>query len=615
MNDGIGVTRNENYQKNANAGTTNSGFALKEVANLKGANLNSGATAQSSFSERGQAKVAYAYWFTSYALNYNNNANAGATSQAGYKLVIGQGATATGFGNRFNQFAWQAPDDLIKGDAGGGGGGNKFGGTTNYGSLQWPTEKWSYMNTYSGSGNAYGQNGVSNNSFSDSNSESGTALAQGYYSGPPLYTTTIERWGYSIIDSKLSYTSARLPEVMIAPPIHACKTKPENFVWLAGGLHGAEPIAYGVAEVLIREMFAVTGWRYRAGFGNIGKDSWETIDNQSIISSSYGQSIVPLKSSRVVSGNVTNNVTPKITKTQTYFSAINTKIDKTIVGLQYSGNGEDDDGEDEAYPVVTTKRTQIDSAKWNTASGNTYTAQDAGVPWVAQSTNKYSDLFITVGSHYPFGELYLGGTTSFSSSRIVGSEETHRAGARTQNSVDYKQGAWTVSQPVGWLAREYQTDRVGYYYTDPDERYFNAKGVHTDLEADIYQCYNATCIDIKRFANAEALQTAKTVSNSRVDATRKSPRNARTSLTTRNYLSSQNNFEQTRTDKLGINPLTGLNTNSVSPYGERATYYSAGISQRMSVARRERKKICTQGVPPIDHEWLGVVNQLGNQAL
>jgi len=604
-------TQNEhgggNANLNAGYGATANADNVQDVANLKGINLVSSGKTTSSIAGQMQARYVYSYWWTTNTMNYKGRTQGNGNSNRGCKTVIGQGITDTYDGMRGEGANNESPNDAIKGQGGGQTVKYKGGRTVVYKSYVWPEEGYSSTFYISESGIATGSQGgcqgpclpqtwgpsqgQSTNSYTDGFSESARRIiAQGYYSGPPFYSTTTSQWGYVVVNKKLSSSTSRLNTVIIAPAISACKTQPENFVWLAGGLHGFEPIAYGVAEVLMREEFyAVQGGR--VNFGEIGKSSWETIDNLSIISSSYKISDIATKQRLVKTVNggvsITNVETPTVQATGYYMEYKTNQKNTTQISQNY-----DDDDDENPFPNITTVTTTFEQGSW--AWTRPYTdgvAQDISVSGMGiTTTSKYTDYFSTTAKLYPFGPDYFGGTTNGS---VINSNRfgTTRRNYGTTRSYNKRQGVWTASKAVGYLSREYETSKIGYFYTNPDDRYFNAEGINTDFAHDTYRCYDAKCIDFLRFADAYVFQTATTMGNNQVSVNRKSPRDGRRWTKSINRLSEQDNFKQTHTEQAGINPHTGHAINTVSPYGNTATYSSQGVSDAKGIAQYSRVKV------------------------
>jgi len=597
-----------NANLNAGYGATANADNVQDVANLKGINLTSNAKTTSSIAGQMHAHYHYEYWFTTYDLNYNGQTQGNGNTNRVGKTVIGQGITDTydavsGYGANN-----QSPNDALKG--GGYGVTIKYGGgsTVVYKKYAWPEEGYSStffisqsVSQTTSQGGCQGaclphtwgpSHGQATNSHTDGGSGSARGIiAQGYYSGPPFYSTTTSQWGYVVVNKKLSSSTSRMNTVIIAPAISACKTQPENFVWVAGGLHGFEPIAYGVAEVFMREEF-YAGQVGRVNFGEIGKSSWETIDNLSIISSSYGVSNIPTKQRLVKTVNgiesITNVETPTVQATG-YYMEYKTVPKNT---KQISYNQRYDDEDKNPFPNITTVQTTVEQGSYLwTGKYTDGTAQDISVSGTGLTTTKdYTNYFYTTAKLYPFGPDYFGGTTN---GRAINSNKygTTNRNYGTTRSYIKKQGVWTASKAVGYLSREYETNKTGYFYTNPDDRYFNAKGVNTDFDRNTYRCYDAMCIDFLRFANAQVFQTATTMGNNKVSVNRKSPRDGRRWTKSINQLSEQDNFKLTDTEQIGINPHTGYPINTVSPYGNTATYYSQGVSDAKGIAKHSRIKV------------------------
>lgn len=624
-------TQGEYGNGNANIrsgyGATWNADNVQDVAKLEGVNLKSDARATSSKAGQYKAKYRYEYWFTTFELNYAGQTYGNGNSNSVGKTIIGKGIT-----NSYTMIGGhgennQSPDDAFKGAGFGQSMTMNVGTTVVYTKYNWPEEGYSgrlygttnvrITNSDGGCqgcffGDSPPSHGQTTTSYLISATESARGIiAQGYYSGPPLYSTTTKASGYIVANKKLSSTTSQIDTVIIAPPINACKTKPENFVWVAGGLHGFEPIAYGVAEVLMREEF-YKGQGLRINFGEIGKSSWETIDNLSVISSSYSVSDIPTKQKLVktVSGNasITNVEAPTVQVTSYFMQGTSAQKNTT----QISYNQRDEDEDENPFPVITTVQTTVGQGSYVFNEYTAGTAQDISVSGMGlTTTNDYTNYFQTTTKIYPFGPDYYGGTTNIRFQN-ENKSTTIKGNSGTTRSCNKKQAIWTASDALGYLYREYETNKTGYFYTDPDNRYFNATGINTELEYITYKCYDAKCIDFLRYANARVFQTATTINNSRVSVNRKSPRDGLRWTKTINELSEQDDFKQTHTEQIMISPITGYPINTVSPYGDTATYSSQGVSVVEGKAKHSRIKV---GKYPIfeGHGLYGGYQSKGNK--
>jgi hypothetical protein len=595
--EGMNKLRAENFAYNVGYGAEGDANWVTDVANIKGASITSKNSATSSEGGNFRSQYIAEYWFVTDKRNYAGTTMGQGNTDGGATVEVGRGATRILNQNRGVGRGNSSPQEYWKAD--GQGESFNYNGTfeTEYKSFEWPKEgyKTSYKFTQRqrftrfltpSDGTDFNYNIVV--TYSQSESGSGTNLAQGHYSGPPFYSTTTLTDGYTIVGSKLSFSTTTMDTVILAPPISACKTKPENFVWIAGGFHEFQPIAYGVAEVLMREQFLELGIRERVNFAEIGQETRETIDNLSVISSSYQVSNVPLVYSqeKVVNGNasVTNLTTPTIMVTGAWIRPISTARNTKNISYNW------DEEEDEQYPIISTTETTVYSVKYVTESQMLGLAQNNPVVGTGVSTNAYGNYINSTAQFYPFGPDYYGGTSKVRINTTLGDERRSQSSGTTK-IVSVKQGVWTASRAVGFLSREYETSKIGYFYTDPDGRYFNAKGINTVFDTDNYRCYDATCIDFHRYANAEVFQTATTFGNDRVSVKRKSPRDGRRWTRSLNLLSSKDNFKQTATQNAGVHGVTGHLMNTVSPYGDTATYISQGIKESKGIAKYDRTKL------------------------
>ena len=201
------------------------------------------------------------------------------------------------------------------------------------------------------------------------------------------------------------------------------------------------------------------------------------------------------------------------------------------------------------------------------------------------------------GSYYlstAMGNSYVGGVLPYGYGTFA-SGETNTARGSDIYIYGKQNKSWyggeqdyyiTECREFGVISRKYKTSHRGYYFTDPDTVYQDAKDFDTYsyLDVSTYSCHDATCIDIQRWARKTGFQTAKTLHNAIVEATYRVPRRAipptKVKMTLRKEQGySKYQYDETRIwdDRYDSAPIWGHPKYKKNKYGEDASYSFTGF--------------------------------------
>ena len=455
-----------------------------------------------------------------------------------------------------------------------------YGVTASYLKLAWPKEKIVTK--------------FSNTEYSTSGSY--TQLANGYFTGPPTYKTTGSVYGFKIKDKTSLQWSNYVTDItiLVQGPNTTQKSKPANFLWVAGGV---EPS--GNVRTRAKEM-AIGYYDFRGDFSpNFGyHPNYRKLINsiKLTMSTSYeeftlnGNSYpVPL-SIRVVTSPAGSATYKDIAGTPSIATGFvwHFPSSTNTTGWKNTNTGYDDE-EDEPWPIIDTEKTVSSKEVWTTTFGGdvnrvgidqrpvfTAVRDDDGSYYLSTTMGKYE-----VGYNY-FAE---GFKTSTRNNYIGFTRYVSGSGSRTYYGYD-KDYILTEYKEFGSIKRKHETSKRGYYFTDPETLYKNATEVGTRFDIATYSCYDATCIDVKLYANKNALQTAKTYNNSAVLVTRKEPRNTIRGVSDTLTLQSVQGFSTHQTEETRIwdtrydsTPIWGHPKYKKNEFGEEATYSFKGFKE------------------------------------
>lgn len=434
---------------------------------------------------------------------------------------------------------------------------------------------------------------MGNNAGGGSRSGSTLQLANGYFTGPPTYRTTGKREGYSIQNkTSLVYTSTKTDITILVTGPHATqKSKPENFLWVAGGVGGGD----GYVGTRVEEA-CIVYYDFRGDFGFGG--GWPN----------YRRFLIPsLTKSHLSSaqnftlGGIQRSIPfSQITKSTSWtyprgrgegFSTMHERCitQKPITHLRGTSRAGNtiywsSSAEDELWPIIDTYSTTYESQFYSKYSGFSYNVAKESVPIIVWTYDLDGDLVATTSSGNEERNGYateMHQRGNYSSSGYNENGEQHQTYYR-----NYEHGyCLTMPLELGYIHRKHETSKRGYFYTDPDNRFKNAKDVGDSLDLSTYQCYDAQCIDFKLYADAQAFQTAKTYNNSAVLATRKQPRNASRRTMHTLTLESVQDFKTLTKAKTNnadpirfATPAMGFAKQINNEYGEIASYNFSGFT-------------------------------------
>ena len=454
-----------------------------------------------------------------------------------------------------------------------------YGLTASYLQLAWPREKIVTR--------------LSNTEGSTSGSY--TQLAQGYFTGPPTYKTTGSVYGFKIKDkTSLEFTNYVTDiTITVAEPHITQKSKPANFRWVAGGVEPSGQVRTRAKEMAIgyydfRGDFSPNfGYHpnYRKLINSIKLNMSTSYEEFTLNGNSYP---VPLSIRTVTSpaGSATYKDiagTPSTAQGFVWHFPSST----TTIGWKNTNTG-DDDEEDEPWPIIDTEKTVSSKEVWTTTFGGdvnrvgidqrpvfTAVRDDDGAYYLSTTMGKYE-----VGYGY-FASGYKTSTRNnypFATRIVTGSGSMTNYGSLDYILTEYKE--------FGSIKRKHETSKRGYYFTDPETLYKNATEVGTRFDINTYPCYDATCIDVKLYANKNAFQTAKTYNNSAVLVTRKAPRNTIRGVSDTLTLQGVQSFSTHQTEETRIwdtrydsTPIWGHPKYKKNEYGEEATYSFKGFKE------------------------------------
>ena len=509
---------------------------------------------------------------------YGNDNYQGATSWTvgvGYQIRNIYGATNGGKGGDLGCFNAYNDDEVY----------NRYGVTVNGGGQyekgQWPVEK---ITTSFDNGETV-------------ESASWTQLANGYFTGPPTYRTTGNVWRFSIVNkTSLSYGYFQTDiTIVVSGPHTTQQSMPEHFLWIAGGLGAGD----GWIRTRVQEA-CVGFYDFRADIDNgqvngawpnyrrFGINSLTTVHSTSyqtftISGKSYQNRFIAVTASQTQTGdNGANGVTKhteKVLDAQTLNTSFwaNDTEDATKAVFPYPE-------EDEVWPKISTVEMPYQKNKKTQNTEAVYRAGKDQRPDLVLSKDQDGDLYATTISTY----LETGYAYSEIKDQINYSNSFYQTSGNSNTTYYGMENDYVLTYPIelGYIHRKRSTSKKGYYYTNPDQRYQDAKDVGTDLDVQTYKCYDAICIDILRYANGAVFQTAITNNNSLVLATRKSPRSTTMADSLTVSLKDAQNYQEVDKVKT-INeypyhfatPAGGFLKVSLNEYGETASYEAIGFSE------------------------------------
>jgi len=451
----------------------------------------------------------------------------------------------------------------------------------NYGKLAWPSER-----------------------HTDEYGNTGTHLANGYFTGPPTYRTTGSKWAFKIKNKTSLEWNNYVTDItiVVSGPHTSQKSKPEHFLWVAGGTGNGVALEVGMCFYDFRADFDNSYGRY------IGNEH----PNYRKLFNSVKLSMDSSAEEYVLSGrnyaNVFSNFQTKGRTTSEKYLAISTYSHKELkkvpatetVGFvhaiykstnttRWSITNDEYDDDDEPWPIIDTEKTVGGKLVWTTTF--------AKGPFNAGGSNRpvYTAIQDDDGSYYLTTSLgrhdvgwghtaqsQQGVSVSYSDSlgRLRYTGRSMRGGTDLRGNDYYL----TEYQQFGFIKRKHETSKRGYYFTDPDSVYKCATEVGTDFDVNTFHCHDATCIDIKNYANAQIFQTAKTYNNSLALATLKNPRNTSRAMSDTISLESVQGYSTYQTEETRIwdtrynsAPIWGHPKYKKNEYGEDASYTYSGF--------------------------------------
>lgn len=462
---------------------------------------------------------------------------------------------------------------------------NNYGVTKSFVKMAWPREK------------IFGKTTVTHSNATDAY----TQLAQGYFTGPPTYKTTGNKWAFTIKSKTSLVWSNYVTDItiLVGGPHTTQKSMPEHFFWVAGGVNPCPHVFTRAKE------YVNCYYDFRADFDNsygryIGyvHPNYRKLINSTKLNMSSSVEKFTLNGvaySNQFSSRLVTNAGGKTTfkdlagyastdKGWVYSAESSTKT----TGWKNTNTGYDDD-EQEPWPIIDTERTVANKVVWTTTFGGNAIRVGQGVrPVYTASQDEDGSYFLsTAMGQYEVGyndgiALTVSNKTSnayTNYTRIVtGAGATEAFGKDKDYYItDYKE--------FGIIHRKHETSKRGYYFTDPDIIYKCATDVGTDYDVNTFLCHDATCIDIKRYANAQIFQTAKTYNNSLVIAKLKSPRNTSMAMSDTISLESVQNYFTYQTEETRIwdtrydsAPIWGHPKYKKNEYGEDASYSYSGFT-------------------------------------
>lgn len=432
-----------------------------------------------------------------------------------------------------------------------------------------------------------------------------TYLANGYFTGPPTYRTTGIKYAFTIKDkTSLQWGTYNTDITIVVNGPHTTqKSKPEHFLWVAGGTGNGVALEVGMGFYDFRADFDNSFGRYW-GYEhpnyrkliNSVKLSMDRSSEEYVISGKqYANVFSDFKTNgRVASHNyllVSSYSHKEIKKTPTtetvgFVYSIGKSTDTTL--WRRTNEFADDD---EPWPIIDTEKTVGIKGVWTTtfAKGTFNAGADRRPIYTATQDDDGSYYLTTsMGRH----DVGVGHTVQFkqglsaSYSNYLGKLKAVGVNLRgSTNAGGANDYYLTEYQQFGFIQRKHETSKRGYYFTDPDTVYKCATEVGTDFDVNTFRCHDATCIDIKRYANAQIFQTAKTYNNSIALATLKNPRSTSRAMRDTISLESVQGYSTYQTEEIRIYdtrwdsaPIWGHPKYKKNEYGEDASYSYLGFT-------------------------------------
>lgn len=426
-----------------------------------------------------------------------------------------------------------------------------------------------------------------------------TQLAQGYFTGPPTYKTTGSKWAFTIKNKTSLQWSNYVTDITIVVngPHTTQKSMPEHFLWVAGGVNPCDWLYTREREVVI--LF----YDFRNDFdnsygGGVGyyHPNYRKLINSTKMNMSTSVEKFTLKgvsypnqfSSRLVANAGGKTTFKDLAGYASTDKGFIWHVESSTKTTQWknTNTGYDDD-EQEPWPIIDTERTVANKEVFTTTFGGNAIRVGQGVrPVYTASQDEDGSYFLStamgkyeVGYDDDIGRTVMNKTSNawpWYTRIVTGAGATEVFGKdKDYYLTDYKD--------FGIIHRKHETSKRGYYFTDPDVVYKCATEVGTDYDLNTFLCHDATCIDIKRYANAQIFQTAKTYNNSLVLATLKNPRNTSMAMSDTISLESVQNYstyqtEETRLWGYEYVPIWGHPKYKKNEYGEDASYSYSGFT-------------------------------------
>lgn len=443
-----------------------------------------------------------------------------------------------------------------------------------YSQHEWPFEKIEtfFSNTYTSESGSYLQ------------------LANGYFTGPPTYKTTGSKYGFVIVSkTSLKWTTTNTDiTILVTGPHTTQKSKPENFLWVAGGIGmvGAstrpEEICVGYYDMMDNMWYEGLPAYRHYGISLLPSEHSTSNETFAIKGQSFDNKIAETTYSAV---NKFPNYTEQAQATRKFIAwqkkSIYYSDPKTIPSstTYWSIN----ENEEDYWPIIQTVEQTYQKTLYE--AGSDYYTYKAGMdkrPVRTMLALENGDEYVsTTNGDYEIREALVEAKDEASTMGINYERGINKNTTYFGYNKDYYL-TWPVE--LGFVHQKHETSKKGYYFTSPQTLFKNATEVGTKFDFDTYRCFDATCIDIKRYARATAFQTGKTYNNSLVLATRKAPRNTSRGVSDTLSLQSIQSFSTydtvryTNTDLRNAGPACGIHKYKLNPYGESASYSYSGYT-------------------------------------
>jgi hypothetical protein len=366
------------------------------------------------------------------------------------------------------------------------------------GSTAYPTVRTASSSVSNGYRLQYGWPDVTAFPFGYNNNNSNTFRIGGFFTGSPTVMSTLGKYAMTRINkTHTSYIKVNLtfPIDVVNNP-HGCASIPKNFVTVGAGPSGSI-IKY---DVLLYDFRGDIHWygydSYRPDMGLFGKE------------------------------DITKDITESIIIPVDHIKVLHPK------GEQYTEGGRT--GERFVNEMWTMGRIPYDTLTVHNiittitdSDNNIYTTNSSKTNF--RTTSYYEDeqfgfSNITFPVAYPkVVSNMIVGTTTVARGYVPQGMGSYVATA--SGNGGYGGTTWQAYSPipidvgagrVGYIYQVHETDRCGYFFTDPEEGYGISTEIPKTLTNVTYRCKDRRCIDLARFRQGRTMQNAKTHTNSEV---------------------------------------------------------------------------------------------------